>query len=499
MINQTLLVLDYGGPYKEQIARRVRECNVYSRIESGEMSVDEIKELSPIGIILTGADISVNDRSPRECRPELFELGIPVLGIGYGMHAMTAALMGRVEPCSEPGRGKSKALVDVTCPLFEGISSDIEVFADNFEEVTILPRDFENFGRTATCKNAVMGARLRRFYGLDFHPELDSQNGSRIIRNFLYLVCGAKGDYDIASFTESRIEKIRATLGNDKVMLAISGGVDSAVCAAMLAKAVPGQVYCIFVDHGFLRDGELDGVKETFKNRAIELITVDARQKFLEVLAGISDHAEKKRVTDRLFVDIFRAEARKLGDVKYIARGTVYTDIIASRSSQKIRNNTGIRAEDLGYKGILEPISELFKDEVRTLGRMLGLSKCMIQRMPFPGLGFAARIIGEVTEEKLDILRAADAVFSSELQKTRCQIGQYFAVLTDMRLFDAYGRQGYVLALRAVSSGDFTTAEYAEIPHRVLAHISAAITSGVSDIVRVVYDITAPTSGAEWE
>lgn len=499
MTNPTLLVLDYGGPYKELIARRVRECNVYSRIESGDISVDEIKELSPIGIILTGDAASVNDQSVPKCRPELFELGIPVLGIGYGMHAMTAALMGRVEPGVGGKPGRTMALVDVTCPLFEGLSSDLEVTVENNEEVTILPRGFENYGRTRTCQNAVMGERTRGFYGVDFHPEVDGDNGLKMIRNFLYLVCGASGDYNIVSYAEQQIEHIRITVGNDKVMLALSGGVDSSVCAALLAKALPGQVYCIFVDHGFLRDNELEDITAAFKGRPLELITVDARQQFLDAIAGISDPDEKKAITDRLFVDIFRAEAKKLGDVKYIARGTIYTDLVFAHSLQKPRNSAGVRPEEVGYKGIIEPIADLFKDEVRQLGRKLGLTKEIILRKPFPGLGYAARIIGEVTPEKLDILRRADEIFRSELQKTRCQTNQHFALLTDITATDIYGKKGYVLVLRAVINGDYTLAEYAEIPHRVLAHVSSEITKNIDEIVRVVYDITdASVSRAEW-
>lgn len=483
MTNQTVLVLSFGGRSMESVARLVRECNVYSRIESGDMPIEDIKALSPIGIILTGNAMDVNDPASTKCRSELFELGIPVLGIGYGMHAMTYALMGRVEAQKKNENGRVKALVDVICPLFEGLSSDQQVHMCHSDAVTILPRGFKNYGRTAECGNAVMGDPERGFYGVQFHPELDSgTNGFKMICNFLYRVCNAVGDYDIDSFEEAQLESIRDRVATDKVMLALSGGIDSAVCAALLTKIIPGQLYCVFVDHGFMRENEADEIEAAFKNSAVDIIRINAKDEFLSVVEGVADPAEKCRRLDRIYADILRAEAKKLGDVRYLAKGTVYTDVVSSLVSAD-NYDGNILAEDAGFKGFIEPLRELFKDEVRLLGRKLGLAKSLLGRQSFPSTGLALRIMGEITVEKLEILRRADAIFRTELQKTRCQTNQYFAVLGDIQSF---GEDcGYTVILHSVSAGRYT-----EIPHRTLGRISASITDEIREVSRVVYDIT---------
>ncbi len=482
MTNQTVLVLDFGSKTSSAVARMIRECNVYSRIVSFDISIEDIKAADPIGVVLIGDTANVNDPASPKCRPELFELDIPVLGIGYGMHAMTYALMGRVESRKNPENGRINGLVDVTCPLFEGTSSDQTMYMCHTEDVTILPRGFENYGRTAGCPNAVMGDISRRLYGVQFHPELDSAaNGSRMMRNFLYLVCMAVGDYTMESFEEAQIEAIRARVGSDKVMLALSGGMDSAVCAALLTRAIPGQLYCVFIDHGFLRENESNEIAAVFKNSAIEVIAVDAAEEFLSAVVGVTDAAEKRRRIDRVYSDVLRTEAKRLGDVRYLAKGTVYSDVIGSADEY----DAASLAEDVGYKGIIEPLRELFKEEVKILGRKIGLSKALLGRQPFPAMGLATRMTGEITAEKLEVLRRADAIFRTELQKTRCQTNRHFAALSDIRSFGE--EHGYTIVLRAVSANGYT-----EIPHRTLSRISSRITDEIAGVSRVVYDITRP-------
>ncbi len=482
MTNQTVLVIDLGSKSRSAVAKMIRECNVYSKIVSFDISIEDIKAAAPIGIVMVGDTADVNDPASPKCRPELFELDIPILGIGYGMHAMTYALMGRVESRKNPENGRVNGLVDVTCPLFEDSSSDQTMYMCHAEDVTILPRGFENYGRTADCQNAVMGDVSRRLYGVQFHPELDTTpNGSRMMRKFLYRVCGASGDYTMESFEEAQIEAVRTRVGSDKVMLALSGGMDSAVCAALLTKAIPGQLYCVFIDHGFLRENESEEIEAVFKNSAIDVITVDAAPEFLSAVDGVTDLSEKRRRIDRIYSDVLRIKAKMLGDVRYLAKGTVYSDVIGSSDEF----DSAVLAEDAGFKGIIEPLRDLFKDEVRLLGRNIGLPKALLGRQSFPAMGMATRITGEITAEKLDILRRSDAIFRTELQKTRCQTNRYFAALSDLRSFGE--EYGYTIVLRAVSANGYT-----EIPHRTLGRISSRITDEIAGVTRVVYDITRP-------
>ncbi len=479
MTNQTVLVLDFGAKTKSSAAKMIRECNVYSKIVPYDLSIEDIKAADPIGLVLLGDSADVNDPACPKCRPELFELDIPVLGIGYGMQAMTFALMGRVENRRIPEIGKVGGLVDVTCPLFDGMVSDQTMHMCHAADVTILPRGFENYGRTAECRNAVMGDASRRLFGVQFHPELDTgTNGLNIMRNFLYRVCGAKGDYDMDRFEEAQIDAIRARVGSDRVMLALSGGMDSAVCAALLTKALPGQLCCVLVDHGFLRENEAEEIEAIYKNSAIDIVRVDASRQFLAAVEGIVDPDEIRRRIDRVYSDVLRAEAKRIGDVRYLAKGTVYSDVIDSNEEY----DEVALAEDAGFKGIIEPLRGLFKDEVKLLGRKIGLSKQFLGRQPFPAMGLATRIMGEITAEKLDILRRADTIFRTELQKTRCQTNQHYAILG---VCPPYNGGDYTVILRAVSSGGYT-----EIPHRTLSRISSRITDELSSVSRVVYDIT---------
>ena len=507
MAAQTVLILDFGGQYKELIARRVRECGVYSVVKPGDISLDKIREIDPIGIILTGGPNSVYKKESPHCDKAIFDMGIPVLGICYGMQLLSWSLGGEVAPCSSSEYGKTKMQVNTDSLLFAGLDPIQIGLMSHTDQVTKLPVGFKSIAHTVSCENAAIENAGKKLYGFQFHPEVESTpNGTAMIRSFLYSVCGAKGDYDLNNLEQQLIADVKKQVGDAHVLLALSGGVDSSVCAALLSKALPGQLHCIFVDHGLMRKDEGDQVEAAFKNRDLDFIRVNAQDRFLKALAGVTDPEQKRKIIGTEFVRVFEDESKKLPNVKFLAQGTIYPDVIESGGSKaatiKSHHNVGGLPKNMKFEGIVEPLRSLFKDEVRALGRQLGLPRKFVERQPFPGPGLAVRVMGDITPEKLEILREADAIFREEVAKHRIKADQYFAVLTDTRSVGVVGdfrTYDYTIALRAVKTSDFMTCEYAPISHKVLGTVSSRIVNEVKGAGRVVYDITGkPPATIEW-
>ena len=507
MAAQTVLILDFGGQYKELIARRVRECGVYSVVKPGDISLDKIREIDPIGIILTGGPNSVYKKESPHCDKAMFDMGIPVLGICYGMQLLSWSLGGEVAPCSSSEYGKTKMQVNTDSLLFAGLDPIQIGLMSHTDQVTKLPVGFKSIAHTVSCENAAIENAGKKLYGFQFHPEVESTpNGTAMIRSFLYSVCGAKGDYDLNNLEQQFIADVKKQVGDAHVLLALSGGVDSSVCAALLSKALPGQLHCIFVDHGLMRKDEGNQVEAAFKNRDLDFIRVNAQDRFLKALAGVTDPEQKRKIIGTEFVRVFEDESKKLPNVKFLAQGTIYPDVIESGGSKaatiKSHHNVGGLPKNMKFEGIVEPLRSLFKDEVRALGRQLGLPRKFVERQPFPGPGLAVRIMGEITPEKLEILREADAIFREEAARHRIKADQYFAVLTDTRSVGVVGdfrTYNYAIALRAVRTSDFMTCEYAPISHKVLGTVSSRIVNEVKGAGRVVYDITSkPPATIEW-
>lgn len=507
MAAQTVLILDFGGQYKELIARRVRECGVYSVVKPGDISLDKIREIDPIGIILTGGPNSVYKKESPHCDKAIFDMGIPVLGICYGIQLLSWSLGGEVAPCSSSEYGKTKMQVNTDSLLFAGLDPIQIGLMSHTDQVTKLPVGFKSIAHTVSCENAAIENAGKKLYGFQFHPEVESTpNGTAMIRSFLYSVCGAKGDYDLNNLEQQFIADVKKQVGDAHVLLALSGGVDSSVCAALLSKALPGQLHCIFVDHGLMRKDEGNQVEAAFKNRDLDFIRVNAQDRFLKALAGVTDPEQKRKIIGTEFVRVFEDESKKLPNVKFLAQGTIYPDVIESGGSKaatiKSHHNVGGLPKNMKFEGIVEPLRSLFKDEVRALGRQLGLPRKFVERQPFPGPGLAVRIMGEITPEKLEILREADAIFREEAARHRIKADQYFAVLTDTRSVGVVGdfrTYNYAIALRAVRTSDFMTCEYAPISHKVLGTVSSRIVNEVKGAGRVVYDITGkPPATIEW-
>ncbi len=510
MAHQFVLILDFGGQYNQLIARRVRECGVYCEVRSYKTSLEEIQKLNPVGIILTGGPNSVYlDTSPRT-DAKLYSLGIPVLGICYGAQLMSFALNGTVESAKLAEYGKTETFYDTKSVLFSGLNEKEISWMSHGDYISRLPDGFKSIAHSETCPFAAFEDAEKKLYGLQFHPEVNHTiDGLKMLHNFLYTVCGCVGDWTMGNYAETAIKSIREKVGDGKVLLALSGGVDSSVVAALLSKAVGNQLTCIFVDHGFMRKNEGDEIMEAFKNWDINLIRVNAKERFMSRLNGVSDPETKRKIIGEEFIRVFEAEAKKIGKVDFLAQGTIYPDIIESGAGDaaviKSHHNVGGLPDYVDFKEIIEPLRLLFKDETRKLGLELGLSETLVWRQPFPGPGLAIRIIGDITDEKLEILQNADYIFREEIAKAHMDrdIHQYFAVLTSMRSVGVMGdgrTYDYTLALRGVTTSDFMTADFARIPYEILENISCRIINEVNSINRIVYDITTkPPATIEWE
>ena len=510
MNREIVLILDFGGQYNQLIARRVREAGVYCEVKSYKCSADEIKKINPKGIIFTGGPAMLDSSAPL-CDSKIFELGIPVLGICYGMQLIGYMLNGTIARANTREYGKTSIHIDSQSKLFSNVEETSSCWMSHTCFVETLPQGFKIIASTENCPNAAMENEDMRLYGVQFHPEvIHTPQGTEILRNFLYNICKCAGDWQMSSFVDEAIKDIRQRIGNGKVLCALSGGVDSSVAAALIHKAVGKQLICVFVDHGLLRKDEGDQVEELFKHQFdMNLVRVNASERFLSRLEGITDPETKRKIIGEEFIRVFEEEANKIGQVDFLVQGTIYPDVIESGLGDsamiKSHHNVGGLPEHVTFREIVEPLRNLFKDEVRKVGEEIGLPSHIVWRPPFPGPGLAIRIIGEVNEEKLDILRDADAIFREEIAfaKLDREIWQYFAVLTGMRSVGVMGDErtyDYAIALRAVTSIDGMTADWAYIPHEVLAKISNRIVNEVKHINRIVYDITSkPPATIEWE
>ncbi|MDO4793861.1 MAG: glutamine-hydrolyzing GMP synthase [Filifactor alocis] len=509
-MKEMIIVVDFGGQYNQLIARRVRECNVYCEVYPYKKALAKIKELRPIGVIFTGGPNSVYEEKAPKIEAELFELGIPVLGLCYGMQLMAQMLGGKVSKADSKEFGKTVTELDTTSLLFKGLDEKTVTWMSHVDYVQELPEGFKTIAKTENCPIAAMEDKEKKFYAVQYHPEvLHSEKGTDMIRNFLYEVCKAEGSWTMKNYAKQAIESIRAQVGDGKVVLALSGGVDSSVVAALISKAIGSQLTCIFVDHGLMRKNEGDEVEAAFKDSGMHFIRVDAEKRFLDRLAGVSDPETKRKIIGEEFIRVFEEEGRKIGSVDFLAQGTIYPDVIESGEGDaaviKSHHNVGGLPAVVDFKGLIEPLRALFKDEVRQLGLEVGLAEYLVWRQPFPGPGLAIRVMGEITKEKLDILRDADYIFREEIAKAGLDrsINQYFAVLTTTKTVGVMGdfrTYDYTLALRGVTTTDFMTADWARIPYEVLDKVSSRIVNEVDHINRIVYDITSkPPSTIEWE
>ena len=520
MAHQTIIVLDFGSQYTQLIARRLRELSVYSEVRAPDTPAEKIAERKPVGIILSGGPKSVSDPGAPQCDRRLFDLDVPVLGICYGMQLMAHALGGTVAPAPQRefgharvriGCGSGAAVLGDAAALFSGVPDEITVWASHGDFVAAAPGGFSVLATSANAPVAAMAHTRRHLYALLFHPEVaHTERGLEILRNFAYGICGCTGDWTMASFVAEATARIRAQVDGGRVVCALSGGVDSTVAALIIHRAVGSQLTCIFVDNGVLRLNEANQVRKRFERLQLPLVFADASSLFLDRLAGVVDPEKKRKIIGATFIDVFETEAAKLGQVEFLAQGTLYPDVIESvpivgqASLIKSHHNVGGLPERMRMK-LVEPLRELFKDEVRVVGRQLGLDEEFVVRQPFPGPGLAVRILGEVTPERLNLLRRADAVVAEEIRKDGwyARLWQSFAVLLPVQSVGVMGDERtyeYTVAIRAVESRDGMTADWARLPHDLLARISSRIVNEVRGINRVVYDISSkPPSTIEWE
>ncbi len=513
MSHQTVIVLDFGGQYNQLIARRVRECHVYCEVKPYTAPLAELRAMNPIGIIFTGGPGSVYLDNAPKVDPEIFTWGVPILGICYGCQLMAHYLGGQVTAAQDDSAreyGKTPTVYDTSCRLFRGLPAEGVSWMSHGDYMAKVPEGFVLTAHSENCPNVAIADEARGFYGVQFHPEVNhTEHGVDMIRNFLYEVCGAKGDWTMGDYKNTAIAAVREKVGDGRVLLALSGGVDSSVVAALLAEAVGRQLTCVFVDHGLMRLNEGDEVEAAFSKWDINFVRVDAETRFLLKLAGEAEPERKRKIIGEEFIRVFEEEAKKIGAVDFLAQGTIYPDVIESGAGDaaviKSHHNVGGLPDYVDFLEIIEPLRLLFKDEVRQLGRELGLPEYLVTRQPFPGPGLAIRVMGDLTKEKLDILREADFIFRDEIAKAGedRNLNQYFAVLTNTRSVGVMGDSrtyDYTLALRAVTTSDFMTADWARIPYDVLDKISTRIVNEVKGINRIVYDITSkPPATIEWE
>jgi GMP synthase (glutamine-hydrolysing) len=505
-----IIVLDFGSQYNQLIARRIREFGVYSELHPHTITAEEIKKMNPKGIIFSGGPNSVYGDKAFHCDPAIFDLGLPVFGICYGMQLMTHHFGGTVERAEHREYGKAVIQVENESKLYNSLPNEQVVWMSHGDLVTKLPEGFVVDVTSESCPIAGMSDESRKFYGVQFHPEVrHSEYGNDLLKNFVFNVCGCTEGWNMENFIEVEVEKIRQTVGDKKVLCALSGGVDSSVVAVLIHKAIGDQLTCIFVDHGLLRKGEAESVMKTFSEGFhMNVIKVDAKERFLSKLAGVSDPEQKRKIIGNEFIYVFDDEATKLEGIEFLAQGTLYTDIIESGTltaqTIKSHHNVGGLPEDMQFK-LIEPLNTLFKDEVRALGTELGIPDEIVWRQPFPGPGLGIRVLGEVTEEKLEIVRESDAILREEIKKAGLdrEIWQYFTALPDMRSVGVMGDErtyDYTVGIRAVTSIDGMTADWARIPWDVLEKISVRIVNEVKHVNRIVYDVTSkPPATIEWE
>ncbi|MUT65601.1 glutamine-hydrolyzing GMP synthase [Paenibacillus sp. NEAU-GSW1] len=508
--NEIIVVLDFGGQYNQLIARRIRDLGVYSELLPFNTSVERIREIQPKGIVFSGGPASVYEEKSPLVDPAIYDLGIPIFGICYGMQLMSHQLNGKVERAGKREYGKAEVDFIAESHLIKDLEQRQTVWMSHGDHVVELPQGFKVDASTEHAPIAAMSNTDRKFYAVQFHPEVrHSEKGNEMISNFLFNICGCEGNWTMESFIEDQIRDIREQVGDKKVLCALSGGVDSSVVAMLIHKAIGDQLTCMFIDHGLLRKGEAEGVMETFVGKFdMKVVKIDARERFMSKLAGVDDPEQKRKIIGNEFIYVFQEESAKFDDFEFLAQGTLYTDIVESGTATaqtiKSHHNVGGLPEDIKFK-LVEPLKTLFKDEVRKVGEECGLPAEIVWRQPFPGPGLAIRVLGEVTEEKLTIVRESDAILRDEIAKAGLdrEIWQYFTALPNMKSVGVMGdarTYSYTVGIRAVTSIDGMTADWARIPWDVLEKISVRIVNEVDNVNRIVYDVTSkPPATIEWE